>query len=175
MDIDFTQLGYLLKGNDRQKKVYELLYKNKVFEILKEFSPILVGTVPIGIDLPESDLDILCQFEVQDEFIRFVRFHFENKPQFKLKVQSTYEFPTVVVNFILEDVQIEIFGQTLPTNQQNGYLHMLVEHKLLQENGSKFKERIIDLKRKGLKTEPAFAKVLGLSGDPFRAILNLAK
>jgi hypothetical protein len=31
------------------------------------------------------------------------------------------------------------------------------------------------LERSGLKTEPSFAKILKLSGDPFLAFLNLEK
>ena len=31
------------------------------FNILKNFKPILTGTIPIDIDLPESDLDIYVE------------------------------------------------------------------------------------------------------------------
>ncbi|MNO76159.1 hypothetical protein D3C76_672280 [compost metagenome] len=38
-----------------------------------------------------------------------------------------------------------------------------------------FRERIILLKTSGWKTEPAFAKALGLEGDPYEALLELEK
>jgi hypothetical protein len=50
---------------------------------------------------------------------------------------------------------------------------MLIEHSLLTEKGEHFRQEIIKLKRQGLKTEPAFAKLLGLDGDPYKAILKL--
>ena len=42
----------------------------------------------------------------------------------------------------------------------------------MQKMGPAFKEQIRGLKRNGLKTEPAFAKLLGLNGDPYRAVLD---
>ena len=48
---------------------------------------------------------------------------------------------------------------------------MLIEHRLLQERGEAFRRAIITLKQRGYKTEPAFAKALGLKGDPYLALL----
>jgi len=50
---------------------------------------------------------------------------------------------------------------------------MLIEHKLLSTKGEKFRQDIIDLKNQGYKTEPAFAKLLGLGGDAYEELLKL--
>lgn len=50
--------------------------------------------------------------------------------------------------------------------------HFLIEVRLL-DLFEDLKSRVIELKRSGLKTEPAFAKALGLAGDPYVAILKL--
>ena len=50
---------------------------------------------------------------------------------------------------------------------------MMVEYQLLKEKGEGFKQQIIDLKKSGFKTEPAFAIALGLTGDPYEALLQL--
>lgn len=50
---------------------------------------------------------------------------------------------------------------------------MLIEHQILLEKGESFRQEIISLKKQGIKTEPAFAQLLGLSGDPYEAILRL--
>jgi hypothetical protein len=50
---------------------------------------------------------------------------------------------------------------------------MIIEHRVLIEKGEKFRQEIIKLKRQGLKTEPAFAKLLGLDGNPYEALLKL--
>ena len=43
----------------------------------------------------------------------------------------------------------------------------------LRIGGEPLRKKIRELKVSGLKTEPSFAKVLGLSGDPFLAFLEL--
>jgi len=49
---------------------------------------------------------------------------------------------------------------------------MLILHRLLQERGEAFRREIIALKQRAYKTEPAFAKALGLEGDPYLALLR---
>lgn len=77
----------------------------------------------------------------------------------------------MVASFQLDDFSIELFGQNIPTRQQPGYRHMLVEYRLLQDYGEDFRQQIIQLKQQGIKTEPAFAQVLGLPGNPYEALL----
>lgn len=72
---------------------------------------------------------------------------------------------------MLEGFPIEIFGQNKPTTQQNAYLHMVAEYKILQEKGEKFKQKIIELKKQGIKTEPAFGMLLGLE-NPYEDLLK---
>lgn len=50
---------------------------------------------------------------------------------------------------------------------------MLIENEILKQNGLQFKKDIVSLKLKGFKTEPAFAKLLGLKGNPYLALLAL--
>jgi hypothetical protein len=50
---------------------------------------------------------------------------------------------------------------------------MIIESRILKEKGIDFKEKIIKLKSSGIKTEPAFAKLLGLNGNPYVELLKL--
>ena len=52
---------------------------------------------------------------------------------------------------------------------------MIIENEILKEQGEEFRKKIIELKIQGYKTEPAFAKLLQLSGNPYEAILNFKK
>lgn len=48
---------------------------------------------------------------------------------------------------------------------------MLAEYKILQERGEEFKQKIIELKKKGIKTELAFGMLLGLE-NPYEDLLK---
>ncbi|MBC9798699.1 DUF4269 domain-containing protein, partial [Sinomicrobium weinanense] len=65
----------------------------------------------------------------------------------------------------------EVFGQDIPVCEQAAYIHMIAEDSLLQERGKIFRQRILDLKRKGHKTEPAFGMLLGIQTDPYAELL----
>jgi hypothetical protein len=168
--IDFSNIKYLESGNVRQQLAYKLLTENGVLAHLQEFDPLLVGTIPIGIDLPQSDLDIVCYFKDKDYFFQKVYKDFGGMRDFKIGYRVAHE--AVVANFWINDFEIEIFGQNIPTRRQNGYCHMLTEHCLLVGLGESFKNEVVNLKRNGYKTEPAFAKALGLAGDPYEVLLN---
>ena len=52
---------------------------------------------------------------------------------------------------------------------------MIIERNILEEKGFEFKQKVKDLKSSGIKTEPAFEKLLGLEGDPYIELLKLEK
>ncbi len=168
--IDFTKLDYLKIGNVKQKRAYEVLTKYKIFEILNYYSPILAGTIPIEIDVERSDLDIICKVEDKIEFEKFLIEKFKDF-NLKIKKSNINNEESLVCNFELEEFPIEIFAQNKPTIEQNAYRHMIAEYKILQEKGEEFKEKIIDLKKKGIKTEPAFGMLLGLE-NPYEDLLK---
>lgn len=172
MITDFDKIEYLKKGNSRQQQAYSILSGDQVLLKLKRYDPILVGTVPIDIDIENSDLDIICYFSNKQEFIKTITDSFRNEKNFTIKEQENSGSLEITANFILEDFEIEIFGQKIPTKQQFAYRHMIVEHNLLKEYGENLRQQIIELKRQGHKTEPAFGIALGLNGDPYMELLK---
>lgn len=173
MTPDFTTLAYLKAGTPRQRHAYEVLSHEGIFNTLNAFDPILVGTIPISLDLSTSDLDIICCFTDKEFFRTILTEGFAKKHGFVVKEFSSKGIDTVVASFEAADFCIEIFAQAVPTRQQYGYRHMVIEHRLLIEKGETFRQQILTLKRKGYKTEPAFAHLLGLAGDPYEALLEL--
>jgi len=171
--MKFETITYLKNGNDKQQKVYALLTSHQLLEKLRPFDPLVVGTIPINIDIANSDIDIICFFSDQQDFIKTVTSHFKDEKGFI--VTEKRENTTVIANFWMDTFEIEIFGQTIPTRQQFAYRHLLIEHALLQERGEAFRQQIIALKQQGYKTEPAFAIALGLTGDPYTELLNFEK
>lgn len=171
MNNHFEDIEYLKTGNAKQRRAYETLIKHRVMDSLESFSPILVGTIPIEIDIETSDLDIICCYSDRGAFMELVVCLFGTEKGFF--VDEQIELNTVVAGFWLDDFEIEIFGQNIPAKQQNGYRHMLVEYQLLQERGEAFRQEILALKKQGYKTEPAFGIALGLKGDPYLELLRL--
>ncbi|MFD2289168.1 DUF4269 domain-containing protein [Pedobacter petrophilus] len=153
-------------------QAYAALVNNKILSKLKKFNPILVGTIPINIHLENSDLDIICCFSDRLEFQKSLIENFKYENNFSIKeIQNLHPIP-VVANFFVDNFEIEIFGQNIPIKQQLGYRHLIIENNLINLHGEKFRQQIIKLKQGGYKTEPAFAMLLGLIGDPYVELLK---
>lgn len=170
---NFKNIAYLNHGNQRQKLAFYELNHYKILEKLKKYNPILTGTIPIEIDIAESDLDIICECKNHAEFLAYLQQEFSTFKNFKVHTTLQNNIAATIAEFKTEHFLIEIFGQDIPTTKQNAYRHMVVEHHILQKRGVDFKQQIRELKVSGIKTEPAFAKLLGLKGDPYVALLEL--
>ena len=168
--INFDNIEYLKTGNFRQKQAYEVLSKSRVMESLHEFDPVLVGTIPIDIDIENSDLDIICYWTDRNNFIENIIRLFADKQGFCIKNDQSQN--CVIARFTVGHFEIEIFGQNIPVKMQMGYRHMIIEYQLLLKNGAAFRAKIIELKKQGYKTEPAFALLLELKGNPYEALLK---
>ncbi|WP_420156171.1 DUF4269 domain-containing protein [Siphonobacter sp.] len=166
--MHFETLAYLQTGTPRQQEAYRILTQYQVLEKLSGYDPLLVGTIPLNIDIESSDLDVICHWQDQQEFIDTVRDSFSGLKDFRIRENQEI----VVATFRLDTFDIEVFGQNLPTRQQLGYRHMLIEDQLLRQYGEDFRQQILALKRQGYKTEPAFGKVLKLTGDPYEQLLR---
>ncbi|MDF3025983.1 MAG: hypothetical protein K0S23_290 [Fluviicola sp.] len=170
--MNFDNIEYLRDGNKRQRQAYSALTNHQILSKLKRFDPILVGTIPINIDIESSDLDIICCFEDKQDFIKTITDSFGNEKQITIREQQNSESLAIVANFVVDGFEIEIFGQSIPTKQQFAYRHLIIEYNLLNQYGEKFRQQIIELKQQGHKTEPAFGLALGLKGDPYTELLK---
>jgi diadenosine tetraphosphate (Ap4A) HIT family hydrolase len=158
---------------ERLLHAHQILQELKVSEILLPYSPTLAGTVPIGIDIPGSDLDIICEVYDLPGFQDRVVAKFSQMSNFRIKQISIGGIPSVVASFIYGEFPIEIFGQPQTVNQQNAYRHMQIEARLLTIGGEKARKEIKRLKQSGLKTEPAFAHYFCIAGDPYQRLLEI--
>lgn len=155
-----------------QRHAFHVIQQLNIIHDFASYTPLLCGTIPLAIDVEGSDLDIIM--EVQD----FERFKHEVQPRyatldgFTLNELAMEGTPTVLCNFTFEGMEFELFAQPIPVVNQNAYRHMIIEHHLLMTQPH-IRDEIINLKMLGLKTEPAFAKVLGLAGDPYEELLKI--
>lgn len=170
MTTDFLDISYLAEGNPRQRHCYDVLTRTRVMEILAPYDAVLAGTIPLGIDIQSSDLDVICEVHDFDAFSVFMREHFGQYEDFNIRYLDR---DRVVCGFFEEEEEVEVYGSIVPSRQTNGFRHMLIESRLLKILGAQFADKIQALKLQGMKTEPAFAWLLGLQGDPYKAILSL--
>ena len=164
------------------RDVGEFIAESRIMERLAGYDPLLAGTIPIGINIEGSDLDILCCYEDQASFIRDVTAQFGMEEGFCLnechqssgKSSEKYE-EHVLCRFNLGKYPVEIYGCRTPVLKQRAYLHMVIEDYLLRERGEEFRTEIIRLKQSGYKTEPAFCLLLGIDGDPYEGLISYGK
>ncbi|MBU5426725.1 DUF4269 domain-containing protein [Tissierella pigra] len=169
---NWKDISYLKEGNSKQRKTYEILINTQILDVLKNYTPIIVGTIPIDIDVENSDLDIVCKVEDFNMFENILKSNFERYDCFKI---INYEYDILVCNFIVNNIEIEIYGSKIDTEKSNGYRHMIIEDRLLNLYGDDFRKEVINLKINGLKTEPSFAKILNLKGNPYDELLKLER
>jgi hypothetical protein len=173
--IRWQDLSYLRKGSERQRAAYHALQSRGVLDELQGFSPVLVGTIPLAIDVDDSDLDIVCEAHDLVEFERRVTGAFGQRDEFRIKQKLIKGVPSVVASFLHAGFRVEIFGQPQPVAEQHAYRHMVVEARLLDIGGKDARRAIRSLKRDGLKTEPAFARHFNFDGDPYEVLLELSR
>lgn len=168
-------MGYLLTGTPRQRTVYQLLTETKLFERISQYTPVLCGTIPIAVDLPESDLDIICEVHAFESFAQDVTELMTTLgvTEVQPRRKEIRGIPSIIISCTLDGVAMEFFGQPLRVTNQYAYRHMMIEHRILALGGSPIRDEVMRHRKNGIKTEPAFAHVLGLAGDPFEALLQL--
>lgn len=159
--------------NDRQS--YEdALAGCRVLEVLAPYDPRVAGTPPLGLDVPGSDIDVLCFAPDAHTFADAVWQAFSDAPAFVVK-QWVDPPRSVVASFDAAGWQIQLYAEAVPVEQQRGWRHFAVERRLLALSGDSFRAAVLALRQQGMKTEPAFAAVLGLRGDPYVALLDLGQ
>lgn len=164
----WKDIAYLKKGTPKQRLTYKALSDCRILTLLQKFDPIVVGTIPIEIDIESSDIDIICYSTDLAYIQEVVRDYFCKKKSFTDK----YEGEVYVASFEYNNFEFEVYGENNPTHLQNGFRHMVVEDRILKLLGNDFKNEIVKLKNTGLKTEPAFGVLLHLS-DPYKELLEL--
>ncbi len=104
--IDWRDISYLARGNARQQKAYRALQSLDLFNILRAYAPVLAGTVPLGIDIEGSDLDIICEAHELAAFERAVSDAFAAREGFRIEWLAVKGMPTVLARFAFDGLPI---------------------------------------------------------------------
>jgi hypothetical protein len=144
----------------------------RVMDALEDFDPHIAGTLPLGLEVPGSDVDILCHAPDAGAFAQLVWSTFREQSAFSIR-QWTQEERPVIASFEAHGWRFELFAHPTPVAFQPGWRHFEVERRLLALGGLPFRRAVMDRRCKGAKTEPAFADSLQLKGDPYAALLEI--
>lgn len=160
---------------EKNHRVLNALTKSKIMKEFKPFQPLLAGAFPLGINTSTSSLDILLTHQDLKELESLVTVLYGSAAHFKTHISNEEGLETLIAKFDFEAVAFKIFAQTKETTEQTAYLHFQIEERLLKIGGEPLQQKVFELKNEGYETEPAFAKILGLSGDPCHELLLLHK
>jgi hypothetical protein len=144
-----------------------------VLDILRAFDPRVVGTLPLGLGVQGSDVDIVCHASEPTILAEAIWAHYRSCDSFVL-YQWLAQGRPLVARFEWGGWPFEVFGDRRPVDQQRGWLHFEIERRLLAFDDGRLRNAVARQRSQGIKTEPAFATVLGISGDPYLGLLDLA-
>jgi hypothetical protein len=168
-----ADIDTLRTGTPRQRAAWRALTSLGIMGILAPFDARLAGTIPIDVDIPGSDLDILCHARDLDALEAVLTTHFATLPRFRCTRKVRYGHPILLCEFSHHDFPIQVYGSPTPVTRQRAWVHLVAEAYLLAQADDSAKAQVRSLKRAGVKTEPAFAQVFGLVGDPYEALYEL--
>ena len=153
--------------------LFKAIKESDIFNILKEMDPVIVGTFPLNLNISNSDIDILISSSdlnfTKEIFIKFFSRHLN----FSLNTHIIDKEIALILNFEFQNFKFEIVAQHKPIVKQTAFRHFILEERILKLSNKNYIKKLQELRSQGLKTEPAFAKLLNLEGDPYQAILNL--
>ncbi len=144
-----------------------------LMERLASFDPRIAGTLPLGVSIATSDIDILCHAP-EPNAVGAVLWRWA-EPHRTLSIRRwTFGARPLIATFKVAGWPVEVFASPVPVDEQEGWRHFIAEQRLLGIGGAALRKRVVALRQSGSKTEPAFAQALGLSGDPYAALYALA-
>ena len=159
---------------EKDSKVMTFLKKSELFSLFKEYNPCISGTRPLGIHLLNSDLDVLLSSDRPEEVIDKSYNCFGKLENYSQRMTEHQGLKSIVINFEFDGLPIELFCQNKSVYCQQANLHFLIEGRLLKVFGNSLKKKVLNLKENGIKTEPAFEKLLNLQ-VPYKSLIELQK
>lgn len=143
--------------------------QSQILEKLRRYEPAVVSTIFADLDIPGSDIDIVCNAPSLQQFVRDFESAFTGAEGLEVSLCADH----ALGRFRAAGFLLEVFAAPIPVERQAAYRHYGVMQRLVAAGGEAFSTAVRNLKLSGLKTEPAIARLLELPGDPYAAVLTL--
>jgi predicted metalloenzyme YecM len=158
---------------ENNKPVYNAILDLNIFSHINMYEPLIVGTFPLGIPTGESDVDILLNAEDFQAAHQTIHGLVNHHKDYSYKSNTYRNTKYLIYSFTHNRVPFEIYVQNKSTVKQYGFRHFFLEERILQLAKPDWRKKLVQLRADGLKTEPAFAQLLNLPGDPYESLLSL--
>ncbi len=166
------------RGSLRARRTVQLFADgpDALLQQLAPFPARIAGTIPIGCELLDSDVDIALAFSQRAQAAEVLFNTFAS-----LQPRNAPTREGFVVRFTLQGFLIEIYCANIDVETQDAFLHLTVEERLLRLADSvsggrrRATAEIRRRKARGMNTEAAFCDYFRLGGEPFRTLRDLAK
>ena len=174
MNLYSDDIAYLKLGSDRQQAAFITVIELDLFSVLADDDPLLTGTLPLGLDLPDTDLDVICQVEDFAEFSVVMRAVYGEYDEFEYAESLHGGIPSAACSFRYNKFRVKIVGQPIPTREQDAYRRTTAAARLLRMAGETALEEVRRLRATGMQTNLAVSAYFRLEGEPERALAELA-
>src|SRR5690606_26901372 len=124
---NFHNISYLKNGSPVQQNLYQILTSEKVFEKLNAFNPVLIGTFPLDITTPESDVDIACHVVDVESFRKIMFSCFGQREAYCFKGEMVRKKVVRIATFKLEGGPLAVYGENARLPDGGGSKHRLTE------------------------------------------------
>lgn len=155
-----------------QLRYYEAVEQLQLGRRLQQWNWQLSGLLPLGIEIDDAEIDVVCSCADPAIFAETVWNEFGAAGEFRIWQRTTKE-QSVVARFRAFGWEVEIYGSSVPLRQQLAVRHYEIEKRLLCLGGDRLRSSVRRMKQSGIKAERAFAMILNLTGDPHEALLRL--
>lgn len=177
MHMKLLERENLARGTERQRRAFEAIESSALIESLKNHSPVLIGAIPLDVDVDTSPIEVVCSSENLEAFAQSLRERWAFADGFKLIHTVANGQPAIKARFRSLGFDVRILAQAMSVFQQPKVVTLLLAARLLTFAPSGARDEIRARIGRGEALEEAVANCFEIEteGEALEALLRLAR